>query len=212
MSPTLLRRFYGSLLLFVLLVLAARPAQATHALGGEMSYRYLDANGPAGQPFRYEVTVTLYINALPQAAGYPNVAQIDLFNRISSGAPGARITTIALPRIGPTPQPIQPNVPAGCAVTGPSQPFFLVKYQQTINLPVSFDGYYAVYTLGNRNAGIDNIANSSNFPMTLYVSMAPPLILNRSPVFSDTAVAIVCQNDTTITLNNAVDPDGDRLV
>ncbi|GAB3844530.1 hypothetical protein GCM10028822_01910 [Hymenobacter terrigena] len=196
------------MLLLVLLVLGARPAQASHALGGEMNYRYIDASGPTGTPFRYEITVTLYINALPGATTYPNSAPVELYNRTT----GASLPSANLPRIGPTPVAIQPPIPVGCAVTGPSQPFYLVKYQQTVNLPVSFDGYYAVYSLGNRNAGIANIANSANFPMTLYVSMAPPLIFNRSPVFSDTAVAIVCQNDTTITLNNATDPDGDRLV
>ncbi len=53
------------------LVLEARPAQATHLLGGEMSYRYLDANGPAGNPFRYEITVTIYSNGL-YTIGNPN--------------------------------------------------------------------------------------------------------------------------------------------
>ncbi|MEJ7659064.1 MAG: hypothetical protein WKG07_05265 [Hymenobacter sp.] len=28
----------------------AGPAQATHLLGGELTYRYLDTNGPAGAP------------------------------------------------------------------------------------------------------------------------------------------------------------------
>ncbi|MEJ7659063.1 MAG: hypothetical protein WKG07_05260 [Hymenobacter sp.] len=58
----------------------------------------------------------------------------------------------------------------------------------------------------------NSITAGNNQPLTLYTTLAPPLLPNRSPVFSDTAVAIVCQNDTTITLNNAVDPDGDRLV
>ena len=204
----------------MLLVLGARPAQATHLLGGEMSYRYLDANGPAATPFRYEVTVNLYSNGLyttqnPNSiAAPPNNVQIELYNRTS----GARISSVTAPRSGPLGNPVQPPTPAGCAVQGPSQPFYLCRYVQTVNLPVSFDGYYAVFTLGARNNTLTNINNSlgsgggGNVPITLYVSMAPPLITNRSPVFSDTAVAIVCQNDTTITLNNAYDADGDRLV
>ena len=71
MSTTLLRHICGSLLLLALMVLGARPAQASHLLGGVMSYRYLDANGPAAAPFRYELTVTFYINGLqgPAIAG-----------------------------------------------------------------------------------------------------------------------------------------------
>jgi gliding motility-associated-like protein len=213
MSPTLLRRFYGSLLLLFVLLLGARSAQATHLLGGEMSYRYLDANGTGTTPFRYEVTVTIYSNGLypsnPGIAAYPANASVAIYNRTN----GAFIGNYTAQRQGTaTPQPISPRVPAGCSVIGPNQPFYLLKYVQTISLPVSFDGYYAVYSVGARNAGIANINNSGSQSLTLYVSMTPPLIYNRSPVFSDTAVAIVCQNDTTITLNNAVDPDGDRLV
>ncbi|MCC3153095.1 gliding motility-associated C-terminal domain-containing protein [Hymenobacter sp. BT770] len=215
MSTTLLQRFLGSILLLMLLVLGARPAQASHLLGGEMNYRYLDANGPAGAPFRYEITVTLYSNGLyptdPSVAQYPNNVTIELYNQTN----GARITAVSAPRQGVfNPQPIRPSVPQGCTVVGPNQPFYLLKYVQTVNLPVSFDGYYAVFSLAARNYTLSNLnAPASNGqPLTLYVSMAPPLIPNRSPVFSDTAVAIVCQNDTTITLNNAFDADGDRLV
>jgi hypothetical protein len=60
------------------------------------------------------------------------------------------------------------------------------------------DGYYAVFTRSARNNDVANITNPSNQALT--------------PVFSDMAVAIICQNDTTITLNNAIDADGDRLV
>ncbi|GAB3577922.1 T9SS type B sorting domain-containing protein [Hymenobacter daeguensis] len=213
MSPLLLRRFYGSLLLFALLVLGARPAQATHLLGGEMSYRYLDANGPASAPFRYEITASIYSNGLypstPGITGPPGSVTVDIYNR-TNGAPIPGNFTAQDNR--PLGNPIRPYVPPGCTVIGPNQPFYLRKYVQTVNLPLSFDGYYAVFTLSARNAGIANLSNSGNQSLTLYVSMAPPLLPNRSPVFSDTAVAIVCQNDTTISLNNAVDADGDRLV
>ncbi|MET4073758.1 gliding motility-associated C-terminal domain-containing protein [Hymenobacter sp. UYCo722] len=219
MLPTLLRRLRESLLLLVLLVSAGYQARATHLLGGEMSYRYLDANGPTATPFRYEITANIYYNGLYTVANPSGIAappaqiQFDLYNKTTTN----RILSISAPRVGPLGNPVYPPTPQGCAVQGPSQPFYLSKYVQIVNLPVSFDGYYAVFTLAARNTTLTNINNpggngGGNVPMTLYVSMAPPLIVNRSPVFSDTAVAIVCQNDTTISLNNAVDPDGDRLV
>ena len=215
MFPTLLRRLRESLLL-VLLIPAGYQARATHLLGGELSYRFLDDKGPTGAPFRYEITANIYSNGLyPGTSGItgpPNQIQIDLYSKTTS----ARLFSVSAQRIGPLGNPVAPPTPSGCAVQGPSQPFYLCKYVQTVNLPVSFDGYYAVFSLMARNNTLTNINNSLNtggkVPLTLYVSMAPPLIYNRSPVFSDTAVAIVCQNDTTISLNNAVDPDGDRLV
>jgi len=216
MFPTLLRRFglVPRLVLFLLALVAARPAAASHLLGGEMSYKYLDANGPAGTPFRYQITVSSYFNGLypsnPNVSSPPTSIAIDIFNRTG----GNRINTVTASRAaGGIGSPITPRVPSGCSITGPSQPFYLLRYTATVSLPISVDGYYAVYTLSARNTTLTNISNVNNdVPLTLYVSMAPPLIYNRSPVFSDTAVAIVCANDTTVLLNNAVDADGDRLV
>jgi gliding motility-associated-like protein len=219
MSTTLLRHLLRlPLLLLALGLLWAGPAQASHLLGGEMSYRYLDANGPAGTPFRYEITVTLYSNGLypsdPNVAAPPVALTVNIYNR-----PGGNLISpnLNFPRTSPAagsplPPPVQPPIPPGCMVVGPNQPFYLLKYTRVVNLPVSFEGYYAVFTLSARNTTLRNINNPNSVPLTLFVSMAPPLIPNRSPVFSDTAVAIVCQNDTTISLNNAFDPDGDRLV
>jgi len=208
------------LLLLALLVFGAQPAQASHLLGGEMSYRYLDANGPAAAPFRYQLTITLYINRIVGTPGQPFTNMpVSIFNK-TTGAK-LQLNSTNYPTItggdanflNPINSPIiSPAVPQGCTVVGPSQPFSINKFVGTINLPVSFDGYYAVVTPAARNTDITNLNTGTNMPLTLYVSMAPPLITNRSPVFSDTAVAIVCQNDTTISLNNAVDPDGDRLV
>ena len=223
MSTTLLRHICGSLLLLALMMLGARPAQASHLLGGEMSYRYLDANGPAAAPFRYELTVTFYINGLkgPAIAGPLKKLPVAIYSRTT----GARLimTTVNYPTLAGSnidlrnpsnSRTISPSVPTGCAVVGPSQPFIINKFVGIINLPISFDGYYAVASPSARNYTLTNLnaPATSGQPLTLYVSMAPPLIPNRSPVFSDTAVAIVCQNDTTITLNNAFDADGDRLV
>ena len=207
----------------MLVLLGAGPAWASHLLGGEMSYRYLDALGPALAPFRYELTATFYINGLQGAnvAGPLGNLPVAIYNRTT----GARLlmTTANYPTLqgnnvdlrNPTnSRVISPSVPTGCAVVGPSQPFIVNKFVGVVNLPVSFDGYYAVASPSARNYTLTNLnaPSTSGQPLTLYVSMAPPLISNHSPVFSDTAVAIVCQNDTTITLNNAFDADGDRLV
>jgi len=81
-----------------------------------------------------------------------------------------------------------------------------------VNLPRSTVGYYALFTDGNRNIDITNLFNAGGQALTLYTALAPPALPNRSPVFSDLAVAIICANDTTYLLNNAVDADGDRLV
>ncbi|GAB3634825.1 hypothetical protein GCM10027422_04150 [Hymenobacter arcticus] len=206
-------------LVFLLVVLAlgmTRPARASHLLGGEMSYQYLDANGPTTAPFRYQITVTSYYNPNGQVGLNDNSVtsvNLSIFNRTT----GARLTTVSVPRQTPVGAVVQPRLPSGCTVQGPTQPFRLFKYVYIASLPATIDGYYAVCTQSARNVGLENVSNPAttgggNLPMTLYVSMASPLIYNRSPVFSDTAVAIICTTDTTVLLNNAFDADGDRLI
>ncbi len=223
MLALLLRRWP---LLLLLLALAAGPARATHLLGGEMTYRYLDANGPAAAPVRYEITVTIYNNSNAGAAQPNTNAVVGIYNPTTGAkiplvqgvnvlvGSGASVAGGSMDITNYTISPVlQPKVPAGCAVSGPAQPFRLQKFVGVVNLPATLDGYYAVFTRSARNIDVTNLNTSNNNqPLTLYTTMAPALRPNHSPVFSDTAVAIVCQGDTTISLNNAVDADGDRLV
>lgn len=229
MFTILLRHFRGlPLLVLALLCLGSvQQAQASHLYGGEMSYRYLDANGPTGNAFRYEVTVAIYNNSggtsqVPN--GRPN---IELGFYLKSG------TRIVLPGSMPTSSGSNVNnfgnlvinqttndvvtrvIPTVCAngFTPPS--VRLVRYVATVCLPVSIDGYYCFYSDNARTTNITNLQNTGGGGgtgnLTLYLDMAGPLIPNSAPVFSDTAVALVCQFDTTYILNSASDADGDRL-
>ena len=218
MFSTLLRRL-GSLpgLVLLLLVLgAAHPALAGHLLGGEMTYKYLDATGPANAPLRYEITVVIYNNC-----GHPAIrltAPVAIYDQ----ATGAKIplTTLNYSNLSGgnmnIPQTsistcLGPSIPAGCTVSGVSQPYQLQYFIGIVNLPTTNQGFYAVWTDGTRNTDISNLFDPSNQNMSLYSTLSAPSLPNSSPVFSDIAVAVVCGNDTTYLLNNAVDPDGDRL-
>ena len=204
----------ASLLLWLLLAL---PATASHLLGGEMSYRYLDAGGPVGRRYRYELTVGMYINAdtIPGSTtlsqvptGRPSL-RLGIYQKGGAGA-GPAVDYPILPRVSmrfATPQPAP-----GCP---PTTPVRLIVYRDTVALPLSAAGYYVYLTDGTRNASIRNIDQpthqSQNENMTLFLDMAPPTLPNASPTFADTAVALVCQGDTALIINNATDRDGDRL-
>ncbi|PJJ61055.1 T9SS type B sorting domain-containing protein [Hymenobacter chitinivorans] len=238
---TLLLR--GLLLLLFVLGLGAAPAAASHLVGGEMSYKYLDANGAPGTPFRYRITVLLYINwecntASTDASNVPD-GRCNIFVNIYNKQNGARLNSgqvaqnftcnqvtctgrpsqaevqpqgsYRLPRVS-NPS-ITPPLPGGCTLPGgPPPPVRLCRYETIVELPVSFDGYYVVYTDGTRNRSINNLQQPDNQNQTIYMDMAPPLLPNSSPTFSDTAVVVICQGDTSIVVNNAVDLDGDRLI
>ncbi|RZL04755.1 MAG: hypothetical protein EOO62_20570, partial [Hymenobacter sp.] len=210
--------------LLVLLALGAgHVAQAAHLLGGEMTYRYLDANGPASAPLRYELTVTLYNNC-GTSATLRTTASVGIYDQATNARLELTATnylnteTYAGQRgILSIPQTtvsdcLSPPIPPGCTITGPSLPYRVQKFVAVVNLPQSAKGYYALFTDGNRNNDVTNLNRPGTEALTLYVALQPPQLPNHSPVFSDVAVAVICANDTTILLNNAVDADGDRLV
>ncbi|MGI4874275.1 MAG: hypothetical protein ACRYFX_24210, partial [Janthinobacterium lividum] len=231
MISTLLRfRSSGFLpgLLFLLLALgAARPAQASHLLGGEMTYRYLDANGPATAPLRYEITVQIYNNdpslttTLPVAAANIAIYQSTGVRVVLTATNySGSITTTAAPTNGQAIVPYTTTtnyssvpVPPGCTIIGAQQqPYVLRVYTGIINLPATTTGYYAMWSVSARNNTIYNINAPGSAYLTLYTKLAPPVYTNHSPVFTNQAIAVICLNDTTVLLNNAVDADGDQLV
>jgi gliding motility-associated-like protein len=200
-----------------MLLLVILSARASHLLGGEMSYRYLDANGPVGHRYRYELTVGMYINAdtVPGSATQSqvptgrSVLRVGIYQK-GGALNGEALELPVLPKVSmrfATPQPAP-----GCP---PTTPVRLIVYRDTVALPFSAEGYYAYVTDGTRNAGIRNIDqpthHSENENLTLFLDMAPPTLPNSSPTFADTAVALICQGDTAIIINNANDVDGDRL-
>ncbi|MCB2377345.1 gliding motility-associated C-terminal domain-containing protein [Hymenobacter sp. BT635] len=239
MHTTLLRTFW---LLLLLLGLRAAPASASHLVGGEMNYQYLDANGPAAAPYRYRITVLLYINwecTNPNDLSNVPDGRCNIFVNVYNKQNGARLNSgqaaqgfscaqtscsgrpaqndtqpqgsFRLPRVS-NPS-ITPPLPGGCTLPGgPPPPVRLCRYEAIVNLPASAAGYYVVYTDGTRNRSINNLLQPDTQNQTIFVDMAAPLLPNTSPTFSDTAVVVICQGDTSIVVNNAVDADGDRLI
>ena len=47
--------------------------------------------------------------------------------------------------------------------------------------------------------------------MGFYAYIAPDLVTNNSPVFTDDPVPFLCIGDTVTLLNSAYDPDGDEI-
>jgi gliding motility-associated-like protein len=204
----------------VLLLGAAPAARATHLLGGEMTYRYLDANGPAAAPLRYEITIAVYNNCNAGAANPANSATIGIYSQPT----GTAVTLTAVNYAGTLTggrMVVQPTsisacstvpVPPGCTNSGAAQqPYRLQKFVALVNLPRAAAGYYAYWSAAARNGTISNLLSPGNAALALYTSLAPEVYANHSPVFANEAVAVLCANDTTTLLNNAVDADGDRL-
>lgn len=194
-------RLYRVGLLLLLLLLAGRlPVLAVHLLGGELTYKYLDANGPAGQPWRYEITLRTYYNPttdppeqpLPLRIypSYSSVVQVVGLRRVSS-------TTLTLP------------TQLDCGASPP--PIAVGLYVVTVNLPVNSAGYRADCATGDRVAGLANVVASQGVGIRLSVDLLPATIPNTSPEFISPPISIICLGTPSLVLNNAFDADGDEL-
>jgi gliding motility-associated-like protein len=203
------------LALLLLLALLVRPAMASHLLGGELTYRFIDALGPATAPLRYELTLTVYtvcnnnvtldrnIGIYERSTGARIIMTTVNYSTVIGGNVNVTFPTSAVCNT--------PVVPPGCTITGPSQPFSFYRVTVQVNLPNTAAGFYAAYSSNARTMDIINLANPDSENLEIATVMAPPTIFNRSPVFANTAVAVICANDTTYYLNNAIDADGDEL-
>ncbi|RYY16433.1 MAG: hypothetical protein EOO36_11175, partial [Cytophagaceae bacterium] len=209
MFSLLLRRIgFLSGLVFFLLGLAAHPAHASHLLGGEMTYKFLDSNGPTGTPLRYQITLKLYLDCNASTSLIHSSWAIPIYNQGS----GSRVTTATITEVTPRPLCNLPAVPPGCTITPGILSYIKQTFIGVVNLPATTLGYYAAWTDNARNINISNIVGSGSESMSLYCTMAPPVLNNSSPTFVNDAVANICAGDTTYILNNAIDPDGDLLV
>jgi gliding motility-associated-like protein len=197
-----------------------QPAWASHLAGGEMTYKYLGATGPATAPLRYEITVAIYndcsgISPRPTApvAIYEQSTGTRL---VLTTVNFAAINNIPLVGLADLPQVSLescqgPPVPPGCPVSTPTTTYRLSKYVGIVNLPATSQGYYAMWSDNARNT-VTNLSGMGSQSMALYSTLSAPSLPNSSPTFVNKAIANLCLNDTTYLLNNTIDTDGDRLV
>ncbi|GAA3951833.1 hypothetical protein GCM10022406_37050 [Hymenobacter algoricola] len=194
------------LLLLVGLGWGRRTAEATHLVGGELNYTYLDAKGSATAPFRYQITARIYFNKEPDSSN-PNGSLNITLSIYSKAASRVGLLQLSVPRRNFT--EITPPLLPGCVSQAPR--VTLALYITTVALPAVSEGYLATMAANYRNAGITNLAFSNNESMALSADITPPMLVNSSPVFSTNALAIICRGDTSFVVNNAYDADGDRL-
>jgi gliding motility-associated-like protein len=216
--------------LFILLSFGIQNTWATHLVGGSIGYEYLGQT--AAGYYRYKIILTTYTNCQetgPNAANpiYWNGPEAniedagiyahDAINNPTGGA--ATKTKIAdVPLTLTSSLKIEPNLPSGCG-TGVSTCIYKGVYEGTIDLGTldpttgtvspSFTGYHVFYERCCRNNVIDNLNNLMS--MGFYAYIAPDLVTNNSPVFTDDPVPFLCIGDTVTLLNSAYDPDGDEI-
>lgn len=198
-------RFLAVLLLGLGLVVA-QPARASHAVGGDLTYRSLGNN-------RYEVNMTLFrdCSGIAAASNFPLTCR----NGGTCNSPAtvtATLMPIGMPVVN---SPYCPAVQAtiNCVLTGPSAPnnptsYVLLRYQATVTLP---PGQWTMSTEENVRPNEANLVG--NDPLHYEATLDNRTgLTNTSPSFSNSALFDLPWKQTTIAQMGAFDADGDSLV
>jgi hypothetical protein len=200
------------LLLILLIIFGGVNVFATHLVGGNMAYTYLGDTDGDGD-FNYIITFQTFLdcNSPYWLTGFPEPSlDIGIYEGNSSPLGNLNLTTIlTLPLVDSN--SIIPAPTNGCMV-GQAVCLYQATYEAEVDLPLSFQGYHLFYDRCCRTGSVINLNNPGDQGLAFHAYIAPTLVNNSSPVFSDVPVPFLCVNDTTSILNTATDPDGDLLL
>ncbi len=191
-------------LVFILFAFVFSTAQATHLVGGYLSYRFLGTSGTNSQ---FRVTIYAYRDCSPTDGGVPFDAEVGLciYNDNRTFYNSYKAKKVSEKSVNPVGNTACPEVAKACLKQG--------IYEVNITLPSSLSGYHLKWERCCRNTQ-NNLIDNSGIPyqgQTYYGYIPPTAIQNSSPYFLDLPVPFICAGDTTTIRNRVLDPDGDSL-
>lgn len=190
-------------LLFVFFsFLEKNTMNATHMVGGEISYKCLGGNN-------YQFTFVLYQNCLPGTEG-PISADNPLNYAIYEGTSYYTSSFVT----DYTFEIISKDFESDCLTEVPAMCLRKSIFTKIIHLPPSAIGYTIVYQRCCRNPGIMNLINSGNMGVT-YIATIPPSTsdcVNSTPIFKNEPPQVICADFPFMYDYSATDADGDSLV
>lgn len=199
-------------LLLGLLIFSSDRAEASHAMGADISYQCID---PATN--RFYVEFSFYRDCA--GAGAPFTATIN----ISSATCGQNLN-IVLPKKPPGPPP--PGSTDSFEVTPLCQSLIGNStcnggtlpgverhvYCDTITLPANCPDWVMSYQLCCRNNQITNLQNASSQSMYVQATLNNTIGCNSSPKFTSLPVPYICSGLPFNYNHGVIEPDGDSLV
>ncbi len=176
---------------------------ATHIVGGDLSYECLGNN-------QYRITMRVYRDCFAGQAGLDNPAKLQVYTGPNGNIPFGAVQNVFLS----SDDNIPPVISNPC-LTPPSN--ICVEegvYERTLTLPYNSNGYHISYQRCCRNNSITNIFNpqSSGATYTIYISDEAQQTCNNSPVFNDFPPIVICAGQDIDFDNSATDSEGDQLV
>jgi gliding motility-associated-like protein len=181
-------------------------AEASHLVGGFLTYRWLGSNGTNTQ---YRVTLFVYRDCTRDGTADEVPFDDDIDLCVYSGDKKLyttyKIKLLNRKKVQPVGNTNCPEVASACLEQG--------VYETTVSLPNSSTGYHLKWERCCRNTqnNLEDQFGQAYQGQTYYGFIPPTSIKNSSPYFQDIPVPFICKDDTTTIRNRAVDPDGDSL-
>lgn len=191
-----------NILLLVIFFLISTFSNATHIVGGSLTYEHLGGSS-------YNVKLKLYRDCDPSSVNFPNSVRVEV--RLGSGGTTANTSLdFVMPRLGRT--VLDPQIDT-CAVN----PGICVEeaiFSKIVSLPPSASGYHLFVNYCCRNGSIVNITDPLNQgeAFNTYIPNMGTLLTNSSPTWTNFPPVFVCQGMDLNFNHAATDADGDSLV
>ncbi len=192
-----------------------QEANASHAAGGEITYRYIGDS--TNIPYNYCITLTIYRRNETGSAGLGATANITINSTCFAQQ------NLTLNRIAPGPGQaagdgghIVPNYTPCIDELNPGSTFYRISqhiYKTCVVLPGKCADFRFSYSLCCRNANITNLQNPSSQNLYLQSTLNNTRQPNTSPRFVNPAAKSFCVNTSSpfVWSQNAVEPDMDSL-
>ncbi len=193
-------------LLFLLITVIS--ANASHLVGGEMSFDCLGGN-------QYRIYLDLYRDAdprnIPNNQQAPTPFDTDAYFVVFDAVTNAIVDSRNVALRDET--PVLENDLGACLTSPPVINFWQGKYDFVINLPPNVNGYKIVHIRCCRAPGITNLSASGNQGSTymLHISNESLLACNSSPKFKFSPPILLCAKLELDFDHSAVDLEGDEV-
>ncbi len=181
-------------------VFASQKANASHAMGADLTYQCLGGN-------TYKLRLSFYRDCIGINA--PS----SVYVKINSASCGQNLGITCKPITG-TGQEVTAMCPAanstcnGGSFTGIQEWI----YEGTVTLPMQCSDWIFSYSLCCRNAAISTITNPGSSTFYIYATLNNTISpCNSSPTFTNKPVPFSCLGQQFQFNHGAVDPDGDSL-
>lgn len=197
---------------FLLFVVGfVKPSQATHLMGGELTYQY-DGAISGGAFYNVKLIVYRYCDStIAPTAPLDATMYLGIYTN-DPGNPTNPLQWFSTELLTLVSSDFVVSAPASSNCTFSSTACIeRGEYFASILVPDNVDGYHLFVERCCRNGNIINIDAPGAAGMSYY-TFIPPGIINSSPQITDISVPYMCLGDTVSLVNNATDPDGDSLV